>query len=207
MKSTLIVMSSKTGEPEQQTKETLQRLTRLGAKMLKEVGSTCVSFARCRALSGACKVLRERPDLDVVLMLDDDMDVEDDVAQAVVNAARASGVSSSAAYATSSAKLAGTRWELMPGRWLVGLGCLAIPRSLLLEIEERSASFEHMGQMYSAFTWTGADGGTWVGEDFRLCQRLNGVHLLPLAAGHVKKAVLWVDDETLALIAGNGSEA
>lgn len=197
MKHTLIVMSVR-DELEPETKATVERLRHLGAIFLKEQGSTCVAFARCKALSGACKVLRERPDIDMVLMLDDDMDVDSLTANAVVSHARHTHVPASAAYATKEATLAGTRYKA--GTWLVGLGCLAIPRAALLALEVSSESFEEKGEVFSAFTWAGAEAGRWVGEDFRLCQRLGGVHLLPLVAGHVKKAVLWVDDETLRQI-------
>lgn len=206
MKATLIVMSSKTGTPEKQTKETLARLVKLGAGTLMEIGSTDVAFARCRALSAVCDQLRERPERDMVLMIDDDMEVADEVAQAVVDAARRLQRGCSAAYATASAKLAGTPFKGHPGRWLVGLGCLAIPRALVLRLEETSLSFEHMGRHYSAFTWCGPDAGEWVGEDFQLSKRLGGVHLLPLAVGHIKKGVLWPDDGTLAQIAALGGE-
>ena len=206
MKNTLIVMSSKTGEPERQTRETLARLTKLGAKLMREVGSTDVAFARCRALSGACDFLRQRSDVDLVMMMDDDMEVGDDVAQALADQARVLLAPCSAVYATLSAKAAAAQWKGHPGLWLVGLGCLAIPAAQLLELERRSQSFGHMGQVYSAFTWCGPSEGEWVGEDFQLSMRLGGVHLMPLAVGHIKKAALWPDDDTLAKIA-NGGEA
>jgi hypothetical protein len=81
--------------------------------------------------------------------------------------------------------------------WLVGLGCVAIPRALLLELEERSESFELSGKFYRAFTWCGPEKGTWIAEDFRLSINLGGVHLCPLAVGHIKKGALWPDDETI----------
>ena len=71
MKNTLVVMSSNR-ELEKQTKATLQNLSNLGAMLLMERGSADVAFARCRALSWACEKLREHPERDVVLMIDDD---------------------------------------------------------------------------------------------------------------------------------------
>jgi hypothetical protein len=201
MKKTLIVMSSKTGEPEKQTRETLARLTALGAGLLREIGTTDVALARCRSLSGACDVLRANPDRDMVLMLDDDMQVDSEVAQSLVDHAREVLRPCSAAYATLSAKLAATRWVGHRGLWLVGLGCVAIPRSALLALEEASPSFSLDGQHLTAFTWCGAEAGDWVGEDYRLSKQLGGVLLLPLGVGHVKKALLWVDDSTLNQIA------
>ena len=196
MKSALIVMSSNR-ELEKQTRNTLQNLASLGAMLLMETGSADVAIARCRALSWACEKLREYPDRDIVLMLDDDMDVPTETAQALVDKARELGRACSAVYATLSASVAAARWSDHPGLWLVGLGCVAIPRALLLELEQRSESFELNGRSYSAFTWCGPENGGWIAEDFRLSINLGGVHLCPLPVGHIKKGALWPDDETI----------
>jgi hypothetical protein len=200
VKNSIIVMSSNR-ELEMATKATLQNLANLGALLLMETGSADVAFARCRALSWACEKLREYPERDVVLMLDDDMDVPADTAQALVDHARTLGRACSAVYATLTAKVAASRWPEHPGLWLVGLGCVAIPRALLLELEERSESFELNGRFYSAFTWCGPDSGSWVAEDFRLSINLGGVHLCPLPVGHIKKGALWPDDGTIERLA------
>jgi hypothetical protein len=102
------------------------------------------------------------------------------------------------------AKLAAKPWEARPGSWLVGLGCLAIPRAVLLELEERSEPFEFMGQIYRAFTWSGAEDGEWIAEDYRLSMNLGGIHLCPLGVGHIKKGSIWPDAETLKELS-NGS--
>lgn len=201
MNKTIVVMSSNR-ELEKQTKSTLQSLAIAGAMLLMETGSADVAFARCRALSWACQKLREYPERDVVLMLDDDMEVPVETAQALVDKARELGRACSAVYATLTAKVAAARWPDHPGLWLVGLGCIAMPRTLLLALEERSESFEINGTLYSALTWSGAENGAWVGEDFRLSMNLGGVHLCPLAVGHIKKGALWPDDETLEQLAG-----
>lgn len=200
MKNTIVVMSSNR-EVERQTKNALQNLANLGAMLLMETGSSDVAFARCRALSWACDMLREHPDRDIVLMLDDDMDVPVETAQALADQARERGRACSAVYATLTAKVAASRWADHPGLWLVGLGCVAIPRALLLALEERSESFEVSGRFYSAFTWSGPENGGWVAEDYRLSINLGGVHLCPLAVGHIKKGALWPDDETLEQLA------
>src|SRR6478752_1863535 len=200
MKSTLVVMSSNR-EIEKQTRNTLQNLASQGAMLLMETGSADVAFARCRALSWACERLREYPDRDVVLMLDDDMDVPTETAQALVDKARELGRACSAVYATLAANVAAARWPGRPGLWLVGLGCVAIPRTLLLELEQRSESFEIDGRSYSAFTWCGPENGSWIAEDFRLSINLGGVHLCPLPVGHIKKGALWPDDETIDQLA------
>lgn len=202
MKKTLIVMSSNR-EPEKQTRESLQQLRQAGANMLEERGSSCVAFARNRALSLACEHLRAGTfgERDTVLMLDDDMEISVQVAQALVDASRKTGVATSGAYATITSRLAGTRWKERPGRWQVGLGCLAVPQLLLLELEAASDSFEMNAKAYTQFTWVGAENGVWVGEDYRLSMQLGGVHLLPLRVGHIKKVALEPDDETLRRIA------
>jgi hypothetical protein len=206
MRNTIIVMSSNR-EIETATKKTLQNLTDLGAMVLLETGSADVAFARCRALSWACEKLREYPERDIILMLDDDMDVPAETAQALVDRARELGRACSAVYATLTARVAAARWPDHAGLWLVGLGCVAIPRTLLLDLEERSESFDMNGRVYSAFTWTGPENGHWVGEDFRLSKNLGGVHLCPLAVGHIKKGALWPDDETLVQLARSAHEA
>jgi hypothetical protein len=196
MKSTLIVMSSNR-EMEQATKDTVRNLSNAGAIRLMETGSSDVAFARCRALSWACEKLREFTDRDVVLMMDDDMEVPVEVAQLLADKARELGCACSACYATMTAKLAAAPWEERPGRWLVGLGCLAIPRALLLELEQRSEPFEFMDRTYRAFTWSGCENGAWISEDYRLSIKLGGVHLVPVGVGHVKKGTIWPDGDTI----------
>jgi hypothetical protein len=201
MKNTLIVMSSNR-EIEPLTRESLEHLTaELGGLLLLETGSSDVAFARCRALSHACERLREFPERDVVLMVDDDMLIPPESALAVVEHARARGVPASAMYCTATtevgrSRLAAERWGAI-GQWLTGLGCLAIPRAMLLELEQRSESFESLGRVYTAFTSAGAHEGKWIAEDYRLCIALGGVALLPVAVGHVKKYPLWPDQRTI----------
>lgn len=204
MKKTLIVMSAYTGEMEPETRASLALLRRAGAGFLLQSGVPDVAMARNQALSFACEALRgEAADRDVVLMLDDDMEVDVDAAQTVVMQARIRKYATAAAYATKLSTLAGTRWKAgpTPGRWLVGLGCVAIPKRLLFELEEQSESFEMRGKAYSAFTWCGPEKGVWVAEDYRLSMRLGGVYLLPVAVGHIKKTTLLPDDDTLSRIA------
>lgn len=196
MKNTIVVMSTNR-EMEKDTRATINSFANMGAQLLMETGSADVAFARCRALSWSCDKLREQPERDMVMMLDDDMAVEDATAQLLCDRARELGCAVSACYATLTRKLAAARWPRVPGRWVVGLGCVAIPRALLLDLEERSESFEVNGKLYTAFTWCGADKGEWIAEDFRLSMQLGGVHLEPVAVGHIKKGSLWPDDETL----------
>jgi len=200
MKSTLLVMSSNR-DPEPETRQMLAAFQKSGMKLLKEMGSADVAYARNRALSFACDVLRDFPELQTVMMMDDDMAVYESTAQQLIDRSRELGRAVSGAYATKTSKLAAARWKAKPGLWLVGLGCLAIPRALLLELEQRSESFESGGRFMSEFTWTCAEDGGWIAEDYRLSMQLGGVHMEPVPLGHVKKGVLWPDDETLAALA------
>jgi hypothetical protein len=196
VKNTLIVMSSNR-EMEEATRQTVANLAQAGAIRLMETGSSDVALARCRALSWACEQLRKFTERDVVLMLDDDMEVPTDTAQLLTNKARELGRPCSAAYATTTASLAATPWKARPGSWLVGLGCVAVPRTVLLDLESRAEKFRFMDRELTAFTWSGPQDGEWVSEDYRLSMNLGGVHLMPLAVGHIKKGSIWPDSATL----------
>lgn len=200
MNRTLLLISTNR-EPEPETKQTIAEFHRHGVKILIEQGSADVAFARNRALSFACEQLRSFEEIDTVLMMDDDMAVYLETGQQLITRSRELGRAVSGVYATKTSKLAGCPWPDHPGLWLVGLGCVAIPRKLLLELEAESESFEGGGRFMSEFTWTCAENGGWVAEDFRLSMRLGGVHMEPVALGHVKKGVLWPDDDTLKRIA------
>jgi hypothetical protein len=96
-----------------------------------------------------------------------------------------------------------------PGKWITGLGFLAIPRAALLALADDSPAFEwRAGQMAWAFCESKVhylgDGEQqrtmWIGEDYCLCLRLGGVDLLPIAVGHLKTVPLTADEETLRRI-------
>ena len=203
MKKTLIVMSVY-GDMEQLTRDCLRVLTRAGAAFLNERGCSDVAMARCRALTYSCQRLREMPDRDVLLMLDADIEVSLEAAQAVTDAARRTGQACSAIYGNLGGRICAARWK--DGLWLAGLGCLAIPVKLLFEVEQQSQTFELLGDVFTAFTWSTPEEGHWVSEDFRLSMRLGGVRLLPVAVGHVKKIPIWPDDETIAKIEAESGE-
>ncbi len=219
MQHTLIVtLSNRAPVPE--FDQTIALLRQLGAQYQLCPGWSDVSQGRSAALSAACYYLRKNgwptlptpgaglPERDMVLLMDDDMAINPGDVQLLVDSARASGVACSAVYAAADANvkeqrgsLAGCKLEGKPGRWTMGLGCIAIPASLLLELELQSEKFEMRGQQFSEFTWSCAENGRWIAEDYRLCLRLGGVRLLPIQAGHKKAILLWPDDETLAEVA------
>lgn len=210
----VLIVVATNREMERGTKESIGALRKAGAVLLVAEGHSDVSQARNHTLSMACDLLRDHPERTVVLMLDDDMIVPRDVAAALATEALASGYACSAAYATANGKLAGGRWYAPPEcaddrgqwrsgmirRWQLGLGCIAIPTALLFELEKSSESFEVEGKILTQFTWSKAENGVWVAEDFRLCRQLGGVALMGLGVGHVKKGEIWPDDETLAAI-------
>lgn len=200
MNATLVIVSSNR-EPEPETRQTLAAFQKAGALLLREMGSADVAYARNRALSFACDTLRDHAEVQTVLMMDDDMAVQLATAQQLITRSRELGRAVSGVYATKTQHIAGCLWKGHDGLWLVGLGCVAIPRALLLELEARSDSFESAGRFMSEFTWACAEDGGWVAEDYRLSMQLGGVHMEPVALGHVKKGVLWPDDDTLARVA------
>jgi hypothetical protein len=210
MKGVLLLISTNR-EMEIPTAQCVNEMRRAGAQLILEMGSSDVSQARNSALAAACDALRERPEFDVVLMLDDDIICKLETARELVAEARSSGLACSAAYATGDARLAGCRWPNPAGgawpdgrvRWQVGLGCLAIPKALLLELEASSESYEVRGRVLSMFTWSKAENGEWIAEDYRLSRQLGGVKLMPLGVGHWKKGEFFPDDETLEAIREN----
>ncbi len=142
-------------------------------------------------------------DYDTVLMVDDDMLFELDQAQELINYTRKNAVPASALYATITGGIAAMP---MPGKvtlpgekglWLAGLGLLAIPAWMLLRLEAESETFVTLQGTKRAFTSSTCREGRWYSEDFELCHRLGGVHLLPIAIGHLKTIPIYPDDETV----------
>lgn len=204
--NTLLVCSSNRSI-EERTRECIVQLTRLGMPFLHQKGSADVAYARNLALSGACELLDQRPDISVVLMVDDDMTFTTDQALELVKHARDTGVPASGVYGTLNGIIAATRYQgrQSHGRalWLVGLGLVAISREKLLDLRNSSVRYQANSQSKIEhayqFTWTGVDpeNHEWVAEDFRLCARLGGVHLLPVPLGHVKRVEIFPDEATL----------
>jgi hypothetical protein len=209
MKSVLVLLVTNR-EPKNETKRSVQALTQSGARFLQVRGSSDVCQARNSALSKACDWLRSDP-CDVVLMVDDDMVFTVDAAQMLVDGARRTGQACSGAYcvrpednmAMGHTRMAGGLWkgagkfEDGTPKWLMGLGFLAVPAAMLLELERSSSSYETNGVVFTEFVWSQAVNGQWLAEDMRFCQRLGGVRLLPAEAGHLKEMALWPDRVTM----------
>jgi hypothetical protein len=211
VKNTIVVVSTN-HEMQRVTRERIGQLRRAGAQYVEQVGCSDVALARCLSLTGACNALRllnqpdnlesfDRAPFDMILMVDDDMQFDVDQAQELVNHARAHVVPASAAYATLNGTLAASPIdEGLHARqlWKVGLGLVAIPATLLLALEQRSPRFELQNGIFSGFTSSAARAdGQWWSEDFTLSERLGGVHLLPIAVGHLKTIPIFPDEETI----------
>lgn len=202
MKKTVIIVSHNRPIADL-TLRALNELSASGALFFRQQGTTDVTLARNLALSGTCRHLRADPPRDTVLMIDDDMVFTVEQAQELVDYSRANRVAASAMYATAESTLAAFRLQTPDGevqRWVTGLGMLAIPAAALLELEQRSEPFVTLGRTNYGFTMSLATGGQYWSEDFTLCRRLGGVHLLPIAVGHLKMWPLYPDDHTVESI-------
>lgn len=206
----VVLVTSSNRSPEKHTARLFSAIERAGGAHVKQDGSPDVAFARNMALTAACEVLRARVERSVVVMMDDDMIGPLDTVRELARRAIESGKACSGVYATQSGHLAATRWKEdgeqkrdSDGRmlWLVGLGILAIPRELLLTLDDMRPKFTYRGKMLTAFCGTGAENGEWWPEDYQLSRALGGVRLEPLGFGHIKKMPIWPDGETLSCIA------
>jgi hypothetical protein len=208
MKKTILLVSSNR-EINIDTQRCISAIKRAGAPLVLERGSSDPAQARNSGLSAVCEQFRLYPEYDTLLMLDDDIICPLEVAEHLVNESRSCGFACSAVYVTTAKRVAGGRWPPPEGRewpdglrrrWVFGLGCLAIPKTLLLDVEKNSESYSVGERVLSEFCWSKAEAGQWIAEDYRLCMRLGGVKLLPVAVGHVKMWPLYADQETLDAI-------
>lgn len=197
MKTTLVVRSS--NRPiDQQANTCVLVLASAGAGLIDQSGCSEVSFARNQALSMALQVLKKSDrTFDMVLMVDDDIVFDLKTALAVVGSARASGVACSACYALANGNIA---VELLPsGRFMTGLGFLAIPAPLLLRVAESAPVFLTNEKTevveFTRSTSEDCPDGTrrWMPEDFYLTRLLGGAQLLPVAVGHLKTRAVQPD--------------
>ncbi len=208
MKSTLIVTSSNR-HMEQTTLDAIDGMKRAGAYHVRQTQTADVTFARCHALTMACNAIREvakNHPLDVVLMVDDDMEFSLESACALAQFAREKQRPASALYVGINRRACACRWKLDgEGKqlYLVGLGLLAIPVPLLFEVEQVSPRFkfgtaegEKFGELVE-FCTSGNREGLWLSEDFSLCERLGGVYLPGVEAGHRKTISIWPSATTL----------
>jgi hypothetical protein len=196
MKQLVIVIASNRPQPNEQLFKSLARFAAHGTAIVHHTGTTDVALARNISLSLTYNLLQQGKH-NMVLMLDDDMVFSDDEVVLVLKHAYESERPTSACYVLASGSLAARRRN---GKWSTGLGFLAIPAKLLLELGSNSPEFECPYEGSKSMTvreFTGPrittkpDGKReWQGEDFVLCERLGGVDLIPVSVGHVKQQVL-----------------
>jgi hypothetical protein len=204
VKNTLIVYSTNR-LIERETYISLLPLLAQGAGIIEQHGSPDVSYARIVALNLVMRRIRKEPGkFDTVLMIDDDMVFPTGTVESIVTASRKLGKPVSGCYVGAHGRICAAPYA-DTGLYLTGLGCLAIPAGMMFDLEAESASFmADDGIKLRQFTWSGvghvvADGvREWIAEDFRLCMQLGGVHVLPIALGHVKKRILYPSDENMA---------
>lgn len=207
MNNVLVVVSSNRGI-DQHTLNCIRELVNAGAGYVEQRGTTGVSLARNIALSQACEVLEQhRARFDVVLMIDDDMFFTLEDAKRVTDVARQTQGAASLAYANADGGMIGK--PISATRWMCGLGFMAIPADLLLELRACSEEFKvASGRKCYAFTWSGPEDGRWMPEDYRLGKRLGGVLMLPIAIGHMKKVPVYPgDNERVATIIDRALQA
>lgn len=200
MKRTLLVYSCN-HTLQLKTSAAIGACSRAGAAIVEQAGTSDVAVARNAALTLACAAL-EAGEQDVVLMVDADMAFTLQQAQSIVDHVRKTGIAASGCYIVGGgekARLAATPFN--NGRWLTGLGFLAIPAAMLLKLREVSPKFECVEGELHEFTSSGpalsSEGKRiWITEDTRFTSRLGGVELLPMAIGHIKTAVGMPGDET-----------
>ncbi len=204
MKNTFVVCSSNRGLHER-TRRSVQMLQLEGAVFSLQEGTADVAFARNHALTWTCAHLKVNPNFDVVLMVDDDMVFSVQTVRTLTDYVRKTGHPASGVYCSLGGRIAAATMDKpFPDgvkRWRTGLGLLAIPANLLLDLQFRAAKFLHMENELAEFCNTGVRGTEWIAEDWCLCERLGGVALLPVEAGHLKTLMILPEQSTLDLIA------
>ncbi len=231
-----IVLCSFNRPIQEATRNAITQLREHGAAYIPQSGAADVTLARNLALSGGCRWLRHINDnaierggtqtmRDTFLMVDDDMLFTPEHAQILINHSRTHQRPASAMYATLHGTIAASPFHdhpadddktiallraanVQPQRWVAGLGLLAIPVALLLELEAKQPKFKFPDLTQegrplidnTAFTSSGAMNGEWWSEDYTLCRNLGGVHLLPMAVGHLKTIPIYPDEETVRRI-------
>jgi hypothetical protein len=194
-----------------------------GFDVVEVKGVPDIALARCVAFAAA---LDRADEYDVALFLDDDMTFAPLDVEHLCEVARIHNVPVSACYVTATGSFAAVAMDA-PGetaalswldrRWLCGLGCLAVPISLIRSLATTSREVRIPPRLGRAsipeFTYCGAGslriGGEvqdlWVSEDYRLIARLGGAVLAPIRAGHIKPVSLLPELEVVERVFLKGS--
>lgn len=168
-------------------------------------GCSDVSLARNRLLSLALTNLSEMPNIDMLLLLDDDIVFGPDDAAQLVAKARELNAPVSAVYTNIQGFVCAKRMN--NDMYLTGLGFMALPVEALVELSERLEACEGPEGPIFPFCTSGPalERGKriWESDDFSFCRRLGGVGLMPLAVGHCKNVPLYPDEDTIKRVAND----
>lgn len=203
MKRTLVLLLTYRGAAED-TRLSLEALQRSGARSWGLKGTADVALGRSWLLSEALRI-SAGTDIDTFLCIDDDMVFHVEDAEALVGASRESGDLVSGIYGTSKASAALTKWR--NGRWLTGMGFMAVPVARLREKEHELPMLADNNPPVTAWAQSGlhpAYGGRWTCEDYWFCLHWDGVRVAPVGVGHLKTIAIWPDEESIAAIVAGG---
>jgi hypothetical protein len=206
VRRTLVLCVSWKG-PIQEVSRAIAELEKAGASKLIHTGVTDVALARNLGLRLALDALSWSDQLaqhDTLLLLDDDVEVTPENAQALVDWSRKLAAPVSGAYGTTTGVVAaGLIGPDAKPPWMVGAGFLAVPVAMLRKLAGRLPELSHANKRFKPFCCSGihpAAPDTWTSEDYWLCRELGGVHLAPVPARHWKTLPIDVPGATLAKI-------
>lgn len=177
-------------------KQTLACMKAANVNYLEMEGTADIAAGRCLSLDGGLAYADANPEVDTFLMFDDDMVFSPETVSQLVHYSQILKHPVSAIYVLSNFAAAASPYADVPvvgepwmsRRWLCGLGLMAMPVKTIRELKTKSSCVSANDLTMTAFTWTGEEPGesAWYSEDTRLCKRLGGAILAPLAAGHLK---------------------
>ena len=184
MKLVVVTISNRNPDP-----EATESIARLRAPVLPLRGCSDLVLARNAVLTRLC-LLQAVTKWDCAILVDDDMVFTPEDVQRLAEHAMQRCHPVSACYVLADGALAAAPYQ---GRWVTGLGLMAVPMSRLMEIYEQSPRFHagRTGADLALFTQAGVIDGQWRPEDYQFCMRFGGVDLLPVRAGHVKIKTLY----------------
>lgn len=190
MKKTFVLCVSWKGLSEP-TSGLVARLEHLGCSKMTYVGVTDVSLARSMGLAAALHACEEKPELETMVLLDDDIVPTLESVQALVDVCRELGGPVSGVYGMASGAVAATHRPGFPvsEMWLTGLGFFALPIRRLRELGQQLPHVHSFGKSFPVFCRTGIHPdapGEWTSEDYWFCRDLGGVRLEPIPANHYK---------------------
>ena len=178
------------------TQVMLDACRRDGAQLQTLYGVSDIALARNRILTVSLEAIK-RTTLDTVLLIDDDISAPLSHVQELVHESRSRKLPVSGVYANAEGIPNAIEWPLT-GKWLTGLGFIAIPVAALEALKARTVE-GNSGEDIKLFCQSGYHverPGFWTSEDYWLCLQLGGVMLAPIPADHYKRVPVHVSRET-----------